>query len=200
MVFRRKVLHSQSGQGIIELGLALPLLLLLSLGAIELSNMISTYLTLTHLTREGANLTSRGDGTSGDITASLDAIITASKPALCSDGIGCTQNLGQWTVIYSQIVPDPTNNPNLYQIKRDGADWVRGSLGQTSKIGSDGNTVNWAEFGIDPASVTLTAGQTFHVVEVFYDYGPSKLTPIDNLTGNLLPELFYDRTIFRDVT
>ena len=219
MVEFKKIIRSEKGQSIIELGLALPIILLLSLGAIEISNMISSYLDLTHLTREGANLTSRGEGTDADITESLDAIIDAACPTISRGPtpppISCPpSNAAQWTVIYSEIVPDVDfpDDPNFYKVNRPAdKDWIRGSLGKSSKIGSHDGLVDWGEFGID--ANTLTAGQSFNVIEVYYDYGPSScaaplncpLTPLANLmsffssSSAVLPTEFYTRAIFTDV-
>ena len=55
-----KILRSKKGQSLIELTLITPLMLLLVFGVVEVGSVISTYLTITHTTREGANLTSRG--------------------------------------------------------------------------------------------------------------------------------------------
>ena len=60
-LFKRR-LCQQKGQALIELTLIVPLMVLLAFGAIEVGSVISTYLTLTHTTREGANLASRGGG------------------------------------------------------------------------------------------------------------------------------------------
>jgi hypothetical protein len=76
--------------------------------------------------------------------------------------------------------------------------WIRGGLSQVSKIGFDGNPVNWAELGVNPDSIT--PGQTFHVVEVYYDYRPSMVTPLENFLSVVLPTTFYERAVFTDVS
>src|SRR2546427_8344559 len=98
-----KPFRSRRGQALIELTLTLPLLIVLGLGAIEFGNMINAYLVLTHLTREGANLTSREDGTKGTsawkdkINADLQAAVDAASPIITST------NLTQWKVTYSMV-------------------------------------------------------------------------------------------------
>jgi len=207
----RNVVRNQKGQGITEFALILPLLLLMSLGTIEVANMINTYLTLTHLTREGANLISRDRSlTEADIQADLTAVINAAKPTLCADGAGCTANTGQWYVIYSQIVYSPAlgpcgsnltsgtgNDPDFYRIQRQ-VTWTRGGFTQTSKIGDDGDCAE-ASPALANTIKSMAANQTFHVIEVFFNYAPSTLTPVENLLGSALPDLFYDRTIFIQV-
>ena len=181
-----RVVRSQRGQSLVELTLSMPILLLLSLGAIEFSNIIHSYLVLTHLTREGANLTSR----STDPIEALDAIITAAGPTVR------VNNSNQWRVIYSQIVPDP-NNPldvQKYKIKRN-ANWVRGNFSKPSEIGNDGA---YAIAKI-PSFTGIDPGRTLHVVEVFYDYGSGTITPLENFAPGVIPKTFYTRTIFMDV-
>ena len=66
----KSALRSQKGQSLIELSLIAPLMIFLAYGAIEVGQVISTHLTMTHTSREGANLVSRGT-TAND---ALDAI------------------------------------------------------------------------------------------------------------------------------
>ena len=55
-----RMLRSTKGQSLIELMLIAPLMMALAYGALEVGSVISTYLTMSHTTREGANLASRG--------------------------------------------------------------------------------------------------------------------------------------------
>jgi hypothetical protein len=183
--------RSDRGQTLIELTLIVPLMLLMVYGVVEVGSVISTYLTLTHTTREGANLTSRGT----DPDDALDAIIAAANPTIRND------NQNQWTVIYSRIIQQPGTpcsptppasctyiidnvNPN--------GQIIRGSLNQTSKLGAEGDTVNGKINGFD----SVAPGQTFHVIEVFYNYAPNVITFI----GNSINQIFYERSIFTNVS
>jgi Flp pilus assembly protein TadG len=217
MLAFRRISSSTRGQAIVELTLTLPLLIVLGLGAIEFGNMINAYLVLTHLTREGANLTSRQDGTKGTsawrdkINADLQAAVDAAGPIITST------NLTQWKVTYSMVVwdtvlgascgnlnPSVGGGPDRYVIERNNSTWgannptwIRGSLGPSdTNIGADGAC---AFTGL-PGIKDMPALQTLHVVEVFYDYGPSRLTPIQSFVGNILPTTFYTRTVFTDVS
>jgi hypothetical protein len=178
------IVGSRRGQSLVELTLSIPLLLVLLLGGIEFSNIINNYLVLTHLTREGANLTSRGT----DPELALDAIIAGANSVIRT---GATD---QGKVLYVEIVQDPVipcpPTPCVYVVNQKR---TRGALGESSKIGSVGAKVQLT--GID----NVGPGQTFHAIEVFYDYGPSRLTPIENLIGSL-GKIFYERTIFTDVS
>jgi len=176
-----KIRSSKKGQALVELTLLSPLLVLLAYGSIEVANVISTYITLTHTTREGANLTSRGTQPND----ALDAIITAASPVLRND------NLTHWNVIYSKIVQDPAvpcaQAPCTYEVA---SQIVRGSMGQSSKIGSVNQKVTLA--GIS----SVGPGQTFHAIEVFFDYRSSILT----FVGTEISPTIYDRTIFTNVS
>jgi hypothetical protein len=175
----KKTIQSKKGQSLIELTLLFPLMLLMVYGVVEVGQIISTYLTLTHTTREGANLTSRG--TPPD--TALDAIIAAANPTIRDD------NKSQWRIIYSEIVQTPFQPcppTPCYEIKEQ---IIRGDMGQTSKIGAVGDPVTIP--GVD----NVGPGQIFKVIEVFFDYGPNVITFI----GNNIDKIFYDRTIFTKV-
>ena len=212
----RKKLCSSRAQALVELALALPLLLVLSLGAIEVSNMINSYLVLTHLTREAANLVSRKPGIKGsvswatEINDALDTVISNAAPVIKTTGTGPNQ----WTFIYSIIVwvPAPTPDcgllsdgitPDRYRIRRSNSgwagsvDWEDGSLSQLSNIGEDGEC---ASIKLPEVKQLSAINLTLHVVEVFYDYAPSQLTPAQNFIGALVPGIFYRRTVFTDIT
>jgi len=165
-------------------------MLLLVFGVVEVGSVISTYLTITHTTREGANLTSRG--TNPNIA--LAAIKDAAAPTIRDD------NLAQWRIIYSRIKqatgtscnpsctyvidPDPQNPGNIPgQIPL-------GNFNQPSQLGNIGDTVTI------PGIQDVGPGQTFHAIEVYYDYGPSAITFI----GNNINQTFYERSIFTNVS
>jgi hypothetical protein len=189
--------RNNRGQALIELTFIAPLLIILAFGAIEVGSVISTYLTLTHLTREGANLASRGgsvpidrSGANNDI---LDAIITASAPTLA------TANQAHWRVIYSKLVQDPGSpcppRPCKYIVDtRPGGRFTRGTLNQQSKLGSvNGVPIPYA---VLPGLEDVEPGQTFHVFEVFYNYAPYIVTFI----GRGIRTDLYDRTVFTNVS
>ena len=178
-----KIIRSKKGQSLIELTLFFPLMLVLVYGVVEIGQIISTYLTLTHTTREGANLSSRG--TPPD--TALDAIIAAANPTIRND------NLEQWRIIYSEIIQRPgipcPPTPCTYEID---AQIIRGNFAHSSKIGGVGTDVTPSNL---PGITNVGPGQTFKVIEVFYDYGPNVITFI----GNNMDKTFYDRTIFTKV-
>src|SRR5262245_8103511 len=180
-----KVLHCKKGQSLIELTLITPLMLLLVYGVVEVGSVISTYLTITHTTREGANLTSRGTAPN----TALDAIIAAAAPTIQNS------NQAQWSVIYSRLVQKPGTpcNPSCTYIVDDllpNGQIIRGNFGQASQLGNVGNTVTI------PGVQDVGPGQTFHAIEVYYDYGPNVITFI----GNNINHTFYERSIFTNIS
>jgi TadE-like protein len=181
-----QTLRSIKGQALVELTLVVPLMLLLVFGVVEIGSVISTYLTLTHTTREGANLTSRGT----DPDDALDAIIAAANPTIT------TTNQNPWRVIYTRIGPEPgvpCLAPPCNYIAEEQI--VRGNLGQTSQVapGGAGATVLNS---VLPSLDNVAPNQKFHAIEVYYDYGPNVITFI----GNNINKIFYDRTIFTNVS
>ena len=175
----KKIVQSKKGQSLIELTLLFPLMLLLVYGVVEVGQIISTYLTLTHTTREGANLSSRGTPPN----TALDAIIAAATPTIRDD------NLSQWRIIYTEIVQSPgipCAPACTYEISDQ---IIRGNMAESSKIGVVGATVTI------PGVENVGPGQTFKAIEVYYDYGPNVITFI----GNGIDKTFYDRTIFTKV-
>jgi hypothetical protein len=196
MLAFRKTGHFYRGQSIMELIAVVPILLLLALGAIELSNIIYALNVLAHLTREGANLTSRG--TAAD--EALDATIKSSGP-LIVPGPGGNEN--KWRVIYVKIGPNPGGPEPPYV--------VLGQVVRGSTDVEDGRRI-CPGCKLDPPIFECTKGcpspnipnistiapkQTFHAVEAFYDY--SRLTPLQNFVGGILPTKLYERAIFTEV-
>lgn len=190
-------LRRNRGQALIELTLIAPLLIVLAFGAIEVGQVISTYLTLTHLTREGANLASRRGnlpldqpGPDNDI---LDAIIAASNPVVSNN------NQAHWRIIYSRLVQDPVTpcppEPCQYIVDTAaGGQVVRGNLNKQSILGpANGVPI---PSSVLPGIQNVKPGQTFHVFEVFYDYAPYIATFI----GKGIKTDLYDRTIFTNVS
>ncbi len=56
----KRLLRSDSGQGLVEFSLALPIILIILLGMVEFSNAYDRVHGLAGLSREGANIASRG--------------------------------------------------------------------------------------------------------------------------------------------
>jgi TadE-like protein len=189
-----RIIRSEKGQSLIELSLIAPLMVVLAYGAVEVGSVISTYLTLTHTTREAANLASRGTpvdvaGPDNDV---LDTIITAAAPTITM------ANQAQWRIIYSKVIQDPGTpcppEPCKYIVENPGGQIIRGTLNKQSKLGlPNGTQIPQSAL---PGIQNVKANQTFHVFEVFYDYAPNIITFI----GKGINTDLYDRTIFTNVS
>lgn len=191
MALLGRILRSNKGQSLIEISLIAPLMLMLAYGALEVGSVISTYLVMSHTTREGANLVSRGNPPN----QALDAIIAAAAPTI---RMGVSGNEPQWRIIYSRIIPDPVNHgtaePYNYIVDTSATgQLLRGNLSKASKLGAQGTQVTQTQL---PGIENVTANQTFDVIEVFYDYAPSIIT----FVGKGIGTDFYERTIFTNVS
>lgn len=156
------------GQGLVELTLVLPVLLTLTFGVLELGTLLDVSHSITGLTREGANMASRG--------ASLDSVLYVT--ALNGSTIGLQAGGG---VIVSEIeiqgavpvVIDQVATPEYTLMSRLGT------------LGTPATAL---------AGQGLTTGKTYFVVEVFAPYRP--FTPLDGLVRAVVPDTLYDRTVF----
>ncbi|HEY7322224.1 MAG TPA: TadE family protein [Candidatus Binatia bacterium] len=194
------ILKSSRGQSLIELTFIVPLMMTLAFGAIEVGSVISTYLTLTHTTREAANLASRGgkvpvDKNGANYTTPddiLDSVIKAASPTLTAT------NQAQWEMIYSKLVRDKTpcaTPPCNYIVDtKAGGRVIRGNLNRQSKLGPANGTP--IPQSVLPGIQNVKDSQTFHVFEVFYDYSHNVIT----FVGKAIDTDLYDRTIFTDVS
>lgn len=183
-LFIKRILGSEKGQSLIELSLIAPIMVLLAYGAVEVGSVISTYITLTHTTREAANLTSRGT----PYDQAMTAVISAAAPTLTQT------NKAQWKLLYTRIIQDPAipcpPEPCTYIIAQQTSD---GNLVKFSKVGVGvGTPVTLLNL---PGIQSVGPGQTFHSYEIFYDYAPSIITYV----GKAINTDFYDRTIFTHV-
>jgi hypothetical protein len=184
------------------------------LAVIEFGNILYNYLVLTHLTREAANLVSREPGVRGSalwtarVNTDLNNVINTSSAVIR------TTNLPDWRLTYSMIRYDTAkiggcgllNNgdPDFYVVERNFTDpgwvdptWSYGSLAvpNDSNIGADFDCA-WLTL---PSVKSLPKGETLHVIEAFYNYGPNRLTPVANFIGAVLPGMYYNRSVFTDI-
>ena len=168
------------GRTLVVLSLAFPLMMLLLLGAVEVSRAISVNNTLIQFTREAGNLTSRGTA----VNRSLTTAIAATAPTLRDN------NKQQWKVIYSQLRKQPGNScspkPCPYQVD---SQVEMGDLKEPSTIGVVKKPVILA--GID----SVAPNQVFHSIEVYYDYRPE----LFSLVGNLFNLKFYEKIVYTDL-
>jgi hypothetical protein len=194
------------------------MLIALGLGVVEVGNMINSYLVISHFTREAANLASRQPNKgqppwATNINNGIQQAIAAASPVINLTGTGST-GPSQFKIYYSMVEWDPapgacgggpiaSGAADNYRIRRSNKaswagsiTWDYGSLAQTSQVGSNGDC---AYLTLPEVKNLSTSGIVLHVVEVFYDYGPSKLTPVQNFIGILAPGIFHRQSVFMDV-
>jgi len=164
----RKRRRFDRGQGLVELTLILPVLLTLTFGVLELGMLLDVTHSVSGLTREGANLASRG--------GALDSVLLVTARNGASIGL---QSGGG--VIASEIqvlggvptVIDQVATPGYTTLSRVGL------LGApaTPLVGQG-----------------LANGSFYYVVEVFAPY--NSFTPLNALMNAVVPDTLYDRTVF----
>ena len=165
---RRPGWRDVRGQAVAEFALVLPLILFLFLGMIELGNALAVSHSLSKLSREGANIASRG--------TSLDTVLNV--VARTGDDIRLSERGGS---VVSRVEIRADGPRVLEQVATPG-------FARLSEMGEVG------ERPVLLASIDLQPGNTHYVVEVFYYYEP--VTPFARLFKTALQEPIYDRAVF----
>lgn len=148
--------------------MVLPLMLFLFLGMLEIGNALAVSHTLSRLSREGANIASRG--------TALDTVLTVLS--YNGEDIDLGERGGS---IVSRIGVRTGGLRILDQVASPG-------LKNRSRLGTVGsNPVSFASYGLEP-------GNTHYVVEIFYHYRP--ITPFARLFESALPDPIYERAVF----
>jgi hypothetical protein len=175
---------NDSGQAATELALAVTLLLIFVCASIDFGRSLYQMQVLSELSRQGADLALRLDGTTScdNVCSAVAAVMTGSSGLnLSANGAVIISSLSQTATTGA----GPSGGP--YKI----AEQVQqGGLSETSKLGKTG------------ASVTITGapglqeGQFLYVAEIFYTFTPA--TGIGALTNNAigLPSTLYDIAYF----
>jgi hypothetical protein len=164
----RCLLGDDRGQDLVEFVLVLPVLLLVVFGIIEFGTLLDRGHSLSVVSREGANIASRG--------ASLDSVVQVTVNS------GAAWNLASTgTVVATEL--NVQGGVTMVIDQR-----TFGGLGASSRLGNPGGPAQAYQ------AQGLLAGQTYFVVEVFLPYQP--FTPLKNLVNGLVPDTLYDRTLF----
>jgi hypothetical protein len=156
------------GQAVAEFALVVPLILFLFLGMVEIGNAMAVSHTLSKLTREGANIASRG--------TSLDTVLTV--VAANGDEIRLGRRGGSVVTRVEMRVDGPLI---LDQVSTPGFE-------DHSRMGTIGQSP------VALASIGLERGSTHYVVEIFYYYRP--VTPFARLFESALKDPIYERAVF----
>jgi Flp pilus assembly protein TadG len=186
----RRQLSSAKGQTLLEMAVVLPVIMMVSLGVVEVSYAVLHQHVISRITREGANLISR-DVTLLDASNALKSMSTT--PVDFTDGSELILSVLKkgstvGTANYDQVV--------LYQR------YAIGTLGAASTLQTAGSVTfgpapdfKVANSDTDtnlrittlPATVDITRGGLLFVAEVFTSHAP--LTPLDKFGVTIPPTL-----------
>lgn len=163
--------NSRGGQAIVETVLVAPILLLLLLGLIETGNALSIKHKMANLSREGANIASRGTS----LAETINVL------ALSGDEINLKEKGGMVVTRITVIDGDPVVDSRL------GSPGYEGSS-RLWNPGKENNIVTPLQ------TVDLVEGQVFHAVEIIFGY--EALTPVGGLLPGGWTDEVYERAIF----
>ena len=162
-----RLARSDSGQGVAEFAIALPVILVVLLGMVEFAHAYDRVHGLAGLSREGANLAARGTA----MTEVLNVVMTN----------GQTLNVHtRGGAVISRIVVNQGAVEVLAQLASSGYE-------DSSRLMDADVAAQWI------ADAGLSEGSTHYTVELFLTYEP--VTPIVNLVG-VAPSQLYERALF----
>ena len=159
--------RSERGAVMAEMGLVLPLLLIVMLAGIDLGRLVYSNQILTDLTREAAMLVSRGATSNEAFTATFRA--DAPLDLQAHGGIIISR-------VRRKNVDDPT--PWIFTQDRGGA------LAATSRVGVVGGAA------VIPNVTSMAPGVTIMAVEILHPFDP--VFGLEQLGVNMYPDLVYE--------
>jgi hypothetical protein len=179
---RSRLTANQSGQAAVELAMAATLLFIFLCSAIDFGRALYDMQVLSELTRQGANLASRGNG-----TASCDTLCTAIADLLAGDsGLGLSSNGKIIVTKFSQSSPAAGGPYSVVE-----QDTSSGGISATSRVAPSGSG------NVDiTGAPALQTGQWLYTTEIFYSFTPA--TGIGALTNGAvgMPSVLYDIAYF----
>lgn len=178
--FRRAWRRASTGVAAIELALVLPFFLILIMGVVDCARAIQATMILINLSRETANLASRGSLALPDSSQTILTSVASTAPPLDMNGRGMLYI----TKIMGHAASGSVRNYVLEQYRWDDSvnhvGWSNGQYGPASKVWHCGL---WASGGrcsavpkiADATPVTLMDGQladgeVIYVAEAFYNF------------------------------
>ncbi len=153
--FSRLPLRDDRGGAMIEFGFAMPLLLILFMGGLELGRFVLLHAKLDRTAMTVSDLVARVTSlTTGELDTIFDATDLVMAPFAMDD---------RGIVIVTAIDADPGTGTPTVTWQHSGA----GMLSVTSEIGTPGDNANLA----DPTMVSTTDGGVI-IGETYFDYSP----------------------------
>ncbi|TFH21362.1 MAG: pilus assembly protein [Myxococcales bacterium] len=164
--------NAQKGATLTELMILAPILVTTMLGSIDLGRLVFTRQVLTDLSREAANLVSRGATAQEALTATLLA-----NQAFDLDSNGA--------IIISRVQRRSPTEARAWVVEQE----IRGSAGgYSSHIGQLDGAADI------PKMTTIEPGVTFTAVEIFIQFEPR--FAFASLGLDLYPDVIYDAAFF----
>ncbi|MBT8477923.1 MAG: pilus assembly protein [Gemmatimonadetes bacterium] len=163
-----RLVRSDSGQGVAEFALVLPMILIILLGMVEFSHAYDRVHGLAGLSREGANIAARGTALSEVLTT-----VMANGETL--------EMTGRGGAIVSRIVVQSGQPTVMAQVATAGYE----SKSEIVDVDAAAEWISMAGF---------TEGSTHFAVEVFLTHEP--ITPLGQLYRTVTPSVLYERAVF----
>jgi hypothetical protein len=158
----------ERGESLAELALVLPMLMMILFGLIELGNAFTVSHALATISREGANIASRGAPLADVLRVVVDN----------GDELGLDVRGGS---VASQITIEGGLPRVTKQLATPGYE-DRSLIGLIDSVATDLSAVGFFE------------GSTHYVVEIFYGY--ESITPMANFLAGVIPDPIYEIAIF----
>jgi Flp pilus assembly protein TadG len=198
--FEQKALQGVRGQSLMEFALVLPIMLLLTLGVIEVGYALYVGHLLAKLTREGSNLTSRQtyiqDAESALLAGSsapLNLNSTSGKLIFSAVTLGSSgANNGKIIIIKRRTVGTLTGKSAVDGTVSPPASSYNGTPDYTAKDSNNDAAIQGAT--TLPNGMVLSSGQVLYVTEIFTSRGD--LTPFSRFYKWVLPTTLYSAAYF----
>lgn len=172
MISRARRSHSDRGASLAEFAVILPVVLLLLLGIIDMGRMLYAHQVLNDLSREAANLVSRGSTVDAAFAA---ASFDEGPVSVAENGI----------MIVSTIRRRSSGDATPWVVDQQ----QRGAVSSiASRVGSKGRAASI------PNVRALDAGVTIIAVELMHGFQP--LFSVKRLGLDLYPEIIYEAAFF----
>lgn len=192
-ILRLSRLRSSRGQSIVEFAICMPLLLLLTLGVVEVSNALLSQHIITKIAREGSNMISR----EVKLTDAENALRNMSS----NPGVFNANN----RVIFSVLLRSQSGSNNGQLVLYQRYTFGNASLGNSKLNGSGtfnaandytaSNPNNDAGLRVTnaPAGIATDGGSMIYVTEIYTSY--TTMTPVRNI-GIPIPQTLYSSAYF----
>lgn len=168
----RRLLSDQRGSVLIELALAMPVMILLIFGGVEITRFLLNAQKINRVAMSTADLVSQARSVT---VADINNMFVASQAVMGNETI---QDRGN--VIISSVLRTGTDAPTISWQRNSG-----GSHSGSSKVGNEGSTATL------PTEVVLAPGDSVIVVEVYYTHQPMLF---DSVVGE---QDIYQRAFYR---